>query len=492
MAEFAKPSFGGESSGQLYFSPDDIRGSRSTSTSFNSSPVSPVGCLTRRISDSIDSCDKAHIVATMALDLLAFDGKLHATRSNWACPFADCKESFMDSKALMQHVASCPHFTTRDRVYCNRCRSYDCFASAMRHDRNLTCTTRRQPKRATRIRKLTNYFTRSRSGSNELSRSSGVAGNLPSSLDLQNIRPHIQTVPQSFEGTFDSIITNPIFCEEMSVPPKIVHPIRELDAEVQIELDSKVQISTAWDMVRPQHLHPVQNWHELDSPERPIPYPCNDEGQDKFETDFATYMENQSGKSSPMTDNGTGPDWDIRLGDSSTTLAQASQIDVSTANSFQHIIPLQAQKQRRGCVLIGNPSPPRRGGPNLGNVDALSAPSLDLMAFPQNASQQQAHSPKFLEESPSSAYPTSGKSYTSSSSLNTWTTQPSSVASPTQPTECPTDSSRSSPIGPRALKSNGQTYTQLDIEDITLAFTGSMNVLLVLKADESLNTRPAI
>ncbi|KAM5350107.1 hypothetical protein ACJ41O_006612 [Fusarium nematophilum] len=75
----------------------------------------------------IENSEKARVIAAMALNLLVFGGKLHHSRTNWACPFGHCKENFSDVEALMRHVPRCLHFSS-DRVYCNCCNKDDCFA----------------------------------------------------------------------------------------------------------------------------------------------------------------------------------------------------------------------------------------------------------------------------------------------------------------------------------------------------------------------------
>ncbi|VUC31246.1 unnamed protein product [Clonostachys rosea] len=66
------------------------------------------------------------LVAIIAIELLAFEGKLHSRRTNWACPFHWCKQDFPTAKALMQHVPFCEHFMSRG-VFCNLCDDWDCF-----------------------------------------------------------------------------------------------------------------------------------------------------------------------------------------------------------------------------------------------------------------------------------------------------------------------------------------------------------------------------
>ncbi|KAH6986899.1 hypothetical protein EDB80DRAFT_655073 [Ilyonectria destructans] len=110
----------------------------------------------------------------MALNLLAFDGKLHHSRNNWACPFGHCKKNFSDAQTLMRHVLSCPHFSS-DKVYCNCCNEDDCFADQSQNDgfrsgegRTTTCHEKGLPMKAKTMRKLTHitgFFTRSRPAS---------------------------------------------------------------------------------------------------------------------------------------------------------------------------------------------------------------------------------------------------------------------------------------------------------------------------------------
>ncbi|CAH0045453.1 unnamed protein product [Clonostachys solani] len=91
----------------------------------------------------------------MAIELLAFEGKLNSGRTNWACPF-DCKENFPTAKALMRHVPFCEHFANQ-RVFCNMCCAYDCLET---HELPASSSLSTQ-KRA--LRKFAKIFTRSRS-----------------------------------------------------------------------------------------------------------------------------------------------------------------------------------------------------------------------------------------------------------------------------------------------------------------------------------------
>ncbi|VUC31245.1 unnamed protein product [Clonostachys rosea] len=111
----------------------------------------------------------------MAIELLAFEGKLHSTRTNWACPFVCCKGNFPDAKALMRHVPFCEHFASR-RVFCNMCGDYDCFET---HEIPMSTPLSTQ-KRA--LRKFTKIFTRSED-TQKVSRPQGWA-NTVSQIDI--------------------------------------------------------------------------------------------------------------------------------------------------------------------------------------------------------------------------------------------------------------------------------------------------------------------
>ncbi|KAK7229315.1 hypothetical protein V2G26_001485 [Clonostachys chloroleuca] len=114
-----------------------------------SEPSSPIAL-------SLSSSEKSRMVAIMAIELLAFEGKLHSGRTNWACPFDFCKENFPTAKLLMRHVPFCEHFASQ-RVFCNMCCTYDCLET---HELPSSSSLSTQ-KRA--LRKFAKIFTRSRS-----------------------------------------------------------------------------------------------------------------------------------------------------------------------------------------------------------------------------------------------------------------------------------------------------------------------------------------
>ncbi|KAG8422154.1 hypothetical protein J3459_010642 [Metarhizium acridum] len=127
-------------------------------------------CPIRILASQIDSCAKARVIALLAMEFLVFDGKLHGDRSNWACPFGDCKENFPHAKALMRHVAGCS-LSSGAKVYCNSCRKYDCFTLQGRNDQFCSASDDAvragpcSPKKSKGLRKLTNLFLRGRSAS---------------------------------------------------------------------------------------------------------------------------------------------------------------------------------------------------------------------------------------------------------------------------------------------------------------------------------------
>lgn len=135
----------------------------------------------------------------MALELLVFDGKLHADSSNWSCPFGECKAHFLDRKVLMQHVSTCTHFSDCDeKAYCNSCTEYDCFALQSRHQqfcRAEESVENGEGKRSKTKRMLKSVFTLSRSSSRSSSPIDGpssVSGrqSVLSMMSLSPSSPH--------------------------------------------------------------------------------------------------------------------------------------------------------------------------------------------------------------------------------------------------------------------------------------------------------------
>ncbi|KID84234.1 hypothetical protein MGU_08537 [Metarhizium guizhouense ARSEF 977] len=127
-------------------------------------------CRIRDLASQIDSCAKARVIALLAMEFLVFDGKLHGDRSNWACPFGDCKENFPHVKDLMWHVAHCS-LSSGAKVYCNSCRKYDCFTLQGGNGEFCSASDNAvragacSPKKSKGLRKLTNMFSRSRPAS---------------------------------------------------------------------------------------------------------------------------------------------------------------------------------------------------------------------------------------------------------------------------------------------------------------------------------------
>ncbi|KAH6961917.1 hypothetical protein BKA56DRAFT_679477 [Ilyonectria sp. MPI-CAGE-AT-0026] len=136
--------------------------------------VETTSCSIDKICPLIENSEKAKVFAAMALNLFVFDGKLHHSRNNWACPFGHCKNNFPDAQTLMRHVLDCPQFSS-DKVYCNCCNKDDCFADQSQNDgfcsaedKTTPCNDKGSPMKAKTMRKLTNitgFFTRSRPAS---------------------------------------------------------------------------------------------------------------------------------------------------------------------------------------------------------------------------------------------------------------------------------------------------------------------------------------
>ncbi|OAA36082.1 hypothetical protein NOR_07688 [Metarhizium rileyi] len=149
-------------------------------------------CPIRNLASHIDSCGKARVIALLAMEFLVYDGKLHGGRTNWACPFGDCKENFPHAKDLMRHVTSCSLFSG-DKVYCNSCRKNDCFA--LQHRENQFCSADGEacggdefPRKSKRLGKLTSLFFRSRSSSVSSSLAVHHTG-IPSSASYRRASP---------------------------------------------------------------------------------------------------------------------------------------------------------------------------------------------------------------------------------------------------------------------------------------------------------------
>lgn len=140
----------------------------------------------------------------MALNLFVFDGKLHHSRNNWACPFGHCKNTSSDARTLMRHVLHCHHFSS-DMVYCNCCDKDDCFTDQSQNDgfcnaedKTTPCNDKGSPMKAKTMRKLTNitgFFTRSRPASR------------CSSRGLDPVRPTSTTVRR--QSVFSVMVPTP-------------------------------------------------------------------------------------------------------------------------------------------------------------------------------------------------------------------------------------------------------------------------------------------
>ncbi|KAF5019804.1 hypothetical protein F66182_8173 [Fusarium sp. NRRL 66182] len=153
-------------------------------------------CCIRDISSSIDSDAKAKVVAIMAMHLFVYDAQLDTGRDRWACPFTTCKESFLDKIALMRHVPICHHFSG-EAFYCNCCCSYydlsdrgptrhfgyGAGASSSDKDSGNSTTSKA-------MRRLSNFFTRSRSASRSSLRGSCCTMSpIPSPVSTPDHRP---------------------------------------------------------------------------------------------------------------------------------------------------------------------------------------------------------------------------------------------------------------------------------------------------------------
>ncbi|KAH7123113.1 hypothetical protein EDB81DRAFT_226457 [Dactylonectria macrodidyma] len=200
------------------------------------------GCSINKIYPLIDNYEKAKVVAAMALNLLVFDGKLHHSRNNWACPFGHCKENFADAQTLMRHVPGCPHFSS-DKVYCNCCNKDDCFADQSHNDgfcggeedNNTPCHEKNSTMKAKTMRKLTNitgFFTRSRPASRCSSRGlehtvSPVSstGRRQSVLSAMTLTSRPSSTPRK-----QSVIGSPEPARQLAVPGSTIEPCCEMDA----------------------------------------------------------------------------------------------------------------------------------------------------------------------------------------------------------------------------------------------------------------------
>ncbi|RGP67338.1 zinc c2h2-type dna-binding [Fusarium sporotrichioides] len=90
---------------------------------FGNIPPRQDPCIVGHTSDFIDTLARARIIAVMAMNIFVYDRPLNAHRDRWICPFSNCKQSFLDPKAMMSHAAYCTHVSASG-AYCNCCGCY--------------------------------------------------------------------------------------------------------------------------------------------------------------------------------------------------------------------------------------------------------------------------------------------------------------------------------------------------------------------------------
>ncbi|CAH0002283.1 unnamed protein product [Clonostachys byssicola] len=192
------------------------------------------------IASSLSSSEKTRMVAIMAIELLAFEGKLHNERTNWACPFVICKENFPTAKLLMRHVPFCKHFDSQ-KVFCNMCCRYDCLET---HELPTSSSLSTQ-KRA--LRKFAKIFTRSRS----------PIAQSPEPEEVQRIsspQSRVNTVSPSSSMSGKSATMESIFESPRQIKMQSPSPVHSPDLLAQISEMGGNPISELDDSLVPQEL----------------------------------------------------------------------------------------------------------------------------------------------------------------------------------------------------------------------------------------------
>ncbi|KEY73456.1 hypothetical protein S7711_11152 [Stachybotrys chartarum IBT 7711] len=173
--------------------PWSISGAYGTSSTTAGSSAASWNCPAQELSPFSIECSKAKVLMCMFYGEHVFNSKLHEGRSNWACPFGNCRDNFSDFNTLMLHAVTCGSDLTQS-FYCNCCDRHDCFAFS-------PCSPGGSPSMCQRFRKLKNLLPRSRASSKPSSHASLDLGSPTSTTSLARVlaHPNLMHSPSSGE-----------------------------------------------------------------------------------------------------------------------------------------------------------------------------------------------------------------------------------------------------------------------------------------------------
>ncbi|KFA79491.1 hypothetical protein S40288_05378 [Stachybotrys chartarum IBT 40288] len=329
-------------------------------------PDSPTDCPVRNACLLLSNTSSAKVVGIIAVALLLSECKLPLGKSNWSCPFKGCKYYSEHTKEIIQHVSSCAYFSPDvTKIYCNHCLKYKCPPPTSAEVESPGGTSKSAIKKT--LRDFTNLFARSRPASQAPSRASGDPESpsplsnvdrpimVPPPLPRGEVHgaasvesPRIDETTMQAHGSMKAKATEKLphtdfsMRHDLRIPPNVC----ELTADVAVpphELAASVAFGSD-DLVSPNF--------EL--------FPSSMSANGVFGDSRVT-------QTSPMEDlsamDPRYPDWDVLLGDLSPTSPQieSSQLDFNPSMIFQHITPLEIQKQSDAqYVMLRHPSPQRR------------------------------------------------------------------------------------------------------------------------------------
>ncbi|KFA55372.1 hypothetical protein S40293_05729 [Stachybotrys chartarum IBT 40293] len=172
--------------------PWSMSGAYGASTTTAGSSASSCVCPAQELSAFSIDCSKAKVIMCMFFGEHVFNSKLHEGRSNWACPFGNCRDNFSDFNTLMLHAVTCGSDLTQS-FYCNCCDRHDCFAFS-------PCSPGGSPSMCQRFRKLKNFLPRSRASSKSSSHTSPDPGSPTSTTSLARVLAYLNSMHSPSSG----------------------------------------------------------------------------------------------------------------------------------------------------------------------------------------------------------------------------------------------------------------------------------------------------
>lgn len=302
----------------------------------------------------------------IAVALLLSECKLPLGKSNWSCPFKGCKYYSEHTKEIIQHVSSCAYFSLDiTKIYCNHCLEYKCLPPILVKVESPAGTSRSAIKKT--LRDFTNLFARSRPASRAPSQASGDPESPSPLSDMERplmVPPPLARGEVHEAASVKSPRINEITIQahgSMKAKATENSPHPDFNMRHDLRIPPNVCELTADVAVTPQELAASAAFgsEALVSPNFEL-----------FSPSMSTagfFGDSRDIQTSPMEDlsamDPRYPDWDVLLGDLSPTSPQieSSQLDFKPSMIFQHITPLEIQKQSDvQYVMLRHPSPQRR------------------------------------------------------------------------------------------------------------------------------------